>query len=280
MLRSIRADDARAMLRFLNELHEMPAADPLARKRHLLRTLCCLLGAKVGAIVYLADGVGPRWQFRSPVVVDYGWPCERERGALVAYRDDAARSPDKYADPMEAMLKLSGTVVTCRRAELHSDRAWYSRGHINEYRRPARVDDCVYTLYRLPQHGAMVGLGMHRDWGDRRRFGLRERDLLHLLNGQLECLWRCDVTGETEALPPRLRQTLCLLMRGHSEKEIAARLDVSRNTVHKYVTALYRRFTMTSRAELMARQTGGGAGGGDFPDVAGDASACNEDWVN
>jgi hypothetical protein len=64
-------------------------------------------------------------------------------------------------------------------------------------------------------------------------------------------------------------------------EEIAARLDVSRNTVHKYVTALYRRFAVTSRAELMARQTGGGgAGVGDFPDVAGDASACNEDWVN
>lgn len=264
------------MLQLVNELHALPA-DPLARKQHLLQNLCRILGAKVGAIVYLADGGGPQWRFRSPSVVDHGWPSDAERDALLAYREDVARDPTKYVDPMGDMLALPGVVVTRRREELHGDPAWYAHAYVNEHRRTARVDDCLYTLHRLPDRGGMVGLGMHRAWGDPVRFGRREADLLHLLNEHLRFLWRSDVAGETDALAPRLRQTLGLLMEGRSEKEIANALDVSRNTVHKYVTALYRHFHVTSRAELMARRLGtcrDASGGASGP------SSCNDGCVN
>jgi DNA-binding NarL/FixJ family response regulator len=52
-------------------------------------------------------------------------------------------------------------------------------------------------------------------------------------------------------LPRHLRQTLFCLLEGASEKEAAARLGLSRHTVHGYVTALYRRFGVNSRAELL-----------------------------
>jgi DNA-binding NarL/FixJ family response regulator len=54
-------------------------------------------------------------------------------------------------------------------------------------------------------------------------------------------------------LSPRHSQTLERLLAGDSEKQIAARLRVSRNTVHVYVTALYRHFNVSSRGELLAR---------------------------
>ena len=54
-------------------------------------------------------------------------------------------------------------------------------------------------------------------------------------------------------LTPRHVQTLQRLLLGDSEKEIAARLKVSPNTVHVYVKALYRRFDVSSRGELLAR---------------------------
>ena len=54
-------------------------------------------------------------------------------------------------------------------------------------------------------------------------------------------------------LPPRLRQVLGCLLEGDSEKQVAARLGLSRPTVHEYVTALYRLFDVSSRAELLAR---------------------------
>jgi len=56
-------------------------------------------------------------------------------------------------------------------------------------------------------------------------------------------------------LPPRLRQTLELLLEGCSEQEAAMRLNLSRHTIHDYVKDLYRRFGVTSRAQLLARWT-------------------------
>ena len=55
------------------------------------------------------------------------------------------------------------------------------------------------------------------------------------------------------AIPERMRQTLERLLDGHSEKQVAAMLGVSPNTVHHYVKHLYSRFGVTTRAELMAR---------------------------
>jgi DNA-binding CsgD family transcriptional regulator len=54
-------------------------------------------------------------------------------------------------------------------------------------------------------------------------------------------------------LSPRMRQTLERLLAGDCEKEIAARLGLSRHTVHVYVKSLYRRFEVNSRGELFAR---------------------------
>jgi DNA-binding CsgD family transcriptional regulator len=57
---------------------------------------------------------------------------------------------------------------------------------------------------------------------------------------------------DPEALSPRLRQTLACLMEGDSEKQAAARLGLSRPTVHQYVTTLYRIFGVGSRPQLLA----------------------------
>jgi DNA-binding NarL/FixJ family response regulator len=55
-----------------------------------------------------------------------------------------------------------------------------------------------------------------------------------------------------EKLPRRLRQTLGCLVEGDTERQVAARLGVSHATAHQYVTALYRRFGVNSRAQLLA----------------------------
>jgi DNA-binding CsgD family transcriptional regulator len=43
------------------------------------------------------------------------------------------------------------------------------------------------------------------------------------------------------------------LLEGDSEKQVALRMGLSPTTVHQYVTMLYRRFGVQSRAELLAR---------------------------
>ena len=53
-------------------------------------------------------------------------------------------------------------------------------------------------------------------------------------------------------LSRRLLQTLALLLEGDAEKEVALKLGLSPHTVHVYVKALYRRFAVNSRGELLA----------------------------
>ena len=62
------------------------------------------------------------------------------------------------------------------------------------------------------------------------------------------------VPGIQLALPsaPRLREILGLLLAGDGEKQIAAKLKLSRHTVHQYVKAIYKHFEVSSRGELLA----------------------------
>lgn len=83
----------------------------------------------------------------------------------------------------------------------------------------------------------------------------------------------CDVEKEVETLDadhagePRLAMTTAfelplsaaqrrvfdLLLAGLSEKQVAAKLQVSRHTVHTHVRQIYRSLKVRSRAELLAR---------------------------
>lgn len=60
------------------------------------------------------------------------------------------------------------------------------------------------------------------------------------------------VQGISQSMSPRTRQTLELLLAGDSEKQIAGKLGLSPHTVHDYVKAVYRRFDVCSRPELLA----------------------------
>jgi DNA-binding CsgD family transcriptional regulator len=53
-------------------------------------------------------------------------------------------------------------------------------------------------------------------------------------------------------LPRRQGEVLRALKEGLSEKQIATRLKISHHTVHIYVKALYRRFGVNTRSELIA----------------------------
>lgn len=57
---------------------------------------------------------------------------------------------------------------------------------------------------------------------------------------------------------PRQQEVLDELLQGRSEKEIAGRLGISVHTVHHHVRALYGRFGVHTRAELLSQQLGGG----------------------
>ncbi|EQD65942.1 transcriptional regulator, LuxR family protein, partial [mine drainage metagenome] len=70
-------------------------------------------------------------------------------------------------------------------------------------------------------------------------------------------------------LSPRLRQTLSLLLAGHSEKAITARLSLSRHTVHQYIKMLHCRLGVCSRTELLAKWAAAAPSGALILDIPG-----------
>lgn len=63
-------------------------------------------------------------------------------------------------------------------------------------------------------------------------------------------LFQSPVPGRP--LAPRVAQTLERVLKGDSEKQIAAKLGLSPHTVHDYMKTLYREFGVSTRAELLA----------------------------
>jgi DNA-binding CsgD family transcriptional regulator len=122
----------------------------------------------------------------------------------------------------------------------------------------------VLSQYCLPHINAVDQLGLHRSFGDE-HFSAGEHRLIRLFHVELGRLWKKDALqrarNPAQDLPPRLSQTLSELLAGRSEKEVAARLDLSRHTIHNYVKALHQRFEVSSRGELLAK-----AGAANKPD--------------
>lgn len=246
--------DARRALQLVAELHELPPSISV-RAHHLINGMCQLLDARNGLLGILAD-------FRQ------GGEPEILHAVTGGDIDDVAqRAYAKYVDSeyvqdplVEATVHDCTKPVIFRRRQRVSDRDWYGSTHVAEFRKQfTRVDDSIYAYFPLSKPGLVVGLGINRAWNDR-PFGEREKHLVELMHDQLTWLYR-QFDQETggglplarRPLSPRLQQTLARLIAGDSEKQVASRLDLSVHTIHDYVKALYRRFGVNSRAELLSR---------------------------
>ena len=115
---------------------------------------------------------------------------------------------------------------------------------------PGDKNGRIAFTYKPSDDGSDDGVSTVQPAGSERRFvhevhrRLRELIGVHLASGSEPSVF---------ALSRRLMQTLALLLQGAGEKTIAARLELSRSTVHQYVLALYRHFGTTNRSEILAR---------------------------
>jgi DNA-binding CsgD family transcriptional regulator len=154
-----------------------------------------------------------------------------------------------------AVRRGEEATCTATRRELVGDGAWYACPHVTEVRKKAGVDDGLYSALLLGA-GVVACLCLARAGWEGRPFGRGECERVDLLHGACAWVYREEVPpAEVEALPlsRREKQTLWKLLSGWGEKQIAAEMRLSRNTVHHYVKSLYRHFGVSSRAELLAR---------------------------
>jgi DNA-binding CsgD family transcriptional regulator len=256
----LRLRDVRAAFRLVGEVVEL-GTDPHEWWPHLLEGLCRLTGA--------AKAIGGELEglfFVDPQVSILG-------NFFARFSDDDVElfrhfvTSDKWKTIDDAgeqyyRLRGNGARLAVRSAEqLIARQRWRSSEMFNDYFRPSRIDDRAYSFCHATTgngNGADVwnGITLFRGLGDP-PFTARERRLLRLVHSELRLLIGTKVASlrgsAARPLSPRLRQTLDLLLSGRSEKQIAEQFGLAKSTVNEYVAALYHRYGVSSRAELMAR---------------------------
>ncbi len=225
------------MFRIIGEVREL-GADPKKWRPHMVRRLCQVFGAElvISSEVHARTAGGDKLR-----VIDLGWGCdaegdvweihsEREDENLESWRLAAGQIPKEPPEGAEVPVRPIKTVYGGR--------------------------SFVLSQFPLPHINAVDQLGLHRAFGAD-PFTATEHKLIRIFHSELGRFWRRDALQKavdpSSDLPPRLSQTLDELLGGLSEKEIAAKLDLSRHTIHNYVKALHQRFEVSSRGELLAK---------------------------
>lgn len=229
------------MLRLAQSLH-VPGSDAGGRKRLLVGGICRLVGADRGvAVVARLDEATGR---RTVVSVSQ---------AKAGTGDAAADAPPRVAD-----VELSAAVAD-------ASSALGNAADARTLLREAGVDVCIDSFVSLRGVEVVAWLAVGRRPGDDRRFTARDRLVLDLMHAESAWVYAADVLlagSPARGLTPRQQEILRHLLTGDGEKQVAAKLGLSPNTVHHHVKAVYRHFGASTRAELLARWVRGGWHGG------------------
>jgi DNA-binding CsgD family transcriptional regulator len=250
MARSVSLEDARKCYALIEECTEM-WDDPASWQNHLTAGIEHLIGGCAGLIG--ASRLVPP----GSAIVQESHIAESNDAALkqsfARYIGDGGfELMPEYAAIAPVVLE-EGRIVYSRLSVLKKKEYWRSAFY-QQYLREHRIEDGLAAVEVTPDRLA-VGVSLMRTHGER-GFSRRDENVLALLTGLVaERVGKRLATREQlgrHLLSPRLRATLAALLDGASEKEIAHSLGISRATAHEYVTALYRRFGVRSRAGIMA----------------------------
>jgi DNA-binding CsgD family transcriptional regulator len=241
--------DMRSMLRLAGEIGELPRA---GRERivHLLDGLRTLVGARVAASFVNVDTGRGRRELRS--VIDRGWGSDHERAGYARYLA-ADLTKDPLFDAVEHWHRTSGdgSALNTNWREHFTAEAYYRHPFVQELLRPNGLDDLLLYMRHAPEPGTTVGIAIFREWDDPRPFTARDKAIVDMMYSSCAPLLDDGFSGRR--LSPRADQVLCCLLEGDSVKQVARRLCLSPHTVTDHVKTIYKRFNVTTRAELLAR---------------------------
>jgi len=229
--------DARDMLRLSNTLHRSPA-NPGTRKKILLDGICRLVDADGGfSVVTTCDPLTARKTVISTVRTGPD-------------RSDAPAS----SSPVERGPAEQETIAP---AETVRPRRGGRIAHIPPAEPCSRPEDdcqCCDSFIDLMGMQVVATLTVYRQPADGRLFSQREREIVNAMHVEMAWVYGHDLlmtSPEALALPPRKRETLQYLLAGDRETQIAAKVEMSRTTIHNHVKSLYRHFNVASRRELL-----------------------------
>src|SRR5688500_14442269 len=148
----VRDCDYRALLRIASEAAELPSSDPVVRRRHLLDSLCRLLGARAGIFFVFGDallgGINS-----ADSIISIGFDGDEQK-----VREKYLRSGDPPDPAVPAIMSRVGHFLTMRRRQLVDDAEWYRSDHYEAIRRVTRTDHQLYSRIWLPDPGACFAI--------------------------------------------------------------------------------------------------------------------------
>lgn len=241
-----------------HELDEIPAAKNNEALAHCMDRLLQLVG-----------GCNAFWvcATRSPQIDPddrmNGW---RPQDVSVLYESStraqkSAATKRRYqrniVDPhLAGVVRTAGKTRAHLRTDLVDDTTWECSWTYQNVFRPLGLKDRLHGAHTL-NPGAESHLVIDRDGHDR-PFSIEERDLLYLFvtgapTFHREQLLHRGILGESKRLAPREQEVLRLLLTDLTEREIAARLNLTPQTTHQYARTLYKTLNVRGRTGLMAK---------------------------
>ena len=252
----VRAGDARAIFRLIGECREL-GEDRTSWRQHLIAGLARAVDADVGLSGEMA---GCRTFRNIDLGVTFWWPAGFPRpGFLDTHMDNFRREPH-YSPAMVAyqhhLRRDPGVCLT--RKDFIDDRLWYDSHDFNNIQAPLGLDSTLWcyhpiTTTRADESAAII-LTRTRGRGD---FRPRDRAIVREAQALITPLVGGPLARFADPSPldlaPRAREVLACLLEGDADKQVAARLGLTRHTVNQYTKGIFRHFGVTSRPALLAR---------------------------
>lgn len=254
-----RLREVRAAYRLLGECLEQ-GNDANAWRSHLLTGVQNLTGARVALYMHVDAPLSAQEQVTETVAA--GFMDTQELALWAHYQATEAHRDDPFHQAFYRRTNRSRRLLTRNLDEIVERREWQRTRHYNEYVAACGLADRITSSLSLPsveprQEQTIV---LHRDAADG-PFSASATHLVRLLHHELAGLLerKLVLPGSTEdrsVLPPRLRDVLNGLLAGESEKQIAARLELSPHTVNRHVQRIYKHYGVRSRSRLLANLQG------------------------
>lgn len=247
------AQDLRTVYMLIGECCEL-GADPLVWRQHFLSRLNACFGAVASVDIEATfDSKVPGIGAKVDMALTLDQFTGRERDLLTRCMREMRMEANPLGVELLQVCALHQSAAVTRRERV-SDATWQSCEFMTEYFGPLGWDDMLVAIIKLPTGLRCFNFSKVR--GDR-PFSPRDARMLQLLVSELSAISPQRLAPMSEQslldLPPRMREILAALADGDNEKQIAARLGITRNTVHEYVRRLFGRFGVSSRSELMVR---------------------------
>jgi DNA-binding CsgD family transcriptional regulator len=243
-----------------DDLADFDAAETDAALEHGMRALCRLLRAQ--SAFWLGVVRLDRWARHDPLA---GWRPKAIRYLPRAPADEtyARRSmralnqsgPNPHElQHLTAHIQPAGAFRASRLGDMMPP-DWFDGPAYHEVYKVRGIADVLHVAFPV-NDSAESYFGFHRR-GARSRFTPEEQDVAaYALRGikwfHRQLLLSHGLVIARAPLSPAEQRVQRLLLTGLPEKQIAQRLSLSVTTAHTYVTDIFRKFGVNSRAGLMA----------------------------